>query len=27
LANITTLGSMITWCGIALAHIRWCECP
>ncbi|KAF7292781.1 AA-permease domain-containing protein [Mycena indigotica] len=23
LANITTLGSMITWCGIAVAHIRW----
>jgi len=23
LANITTLGSLITWCGIALAHIRW----
>ncbi|KAJ7352121.1 amino acid permease/ SLC12A domain-containing protein [Mycena albidolilacea] len=23
LANITTLGSMITWMGIALAHIRW----
>ncbi|KAJ7326284.1 amino acid permease/ SLC12A domain-containing protein [Mycena albidolilacea] len=23
LANITTLGSMITWCGISLAHIRW----
>ncbi|KAJ7165035.1 amino acid permease/ SLC12A domain-containing protein [Mycena filopes] len=23
LANITTLGSMITWCGIALSHIRW----
>ncbi|KAJ7905144.1 amino acid permease/ SLC12A domain-containing protein [Mycena leptocephala] len=23
LANITTLGSMITWVGIALAHIRW----
>ncbi|KAJ7852823.1 amino acid permease-domain-containing protein [Mycena olivaceomarginata] len=23
LANITTLGSMITWIGIALAHIRW----
>jgi len=23
LANITTLGSMITWMGISLAHIRW----
>lgn len=23
LANITTLGSMITWCGVALSHIRW----
>ncbi|KAK7001935.1 aa-permease domain-containing protein [Favolaschia claudopus] len=23
LANITTLGSLITWAGIALAHIRW----
>ncbi|KAJ7757099.1 amino acid permease/ SLC12A domain-containing protein [Mycena metata] len=23
LANITTLGSMITWIGIALSHIRW----
>ncbi|KAF7319344.1 AA-permease domain-containing protein [Mycena chlorophos] len=22
-SNITTLGSMITWCGIAFAHIRW----
>ncbi|KAJ7092972.1 amino acid permease/ SLC12A domain-containing protein [Mycena belliarum] len=23
LANITTLGSMITWWGVALSHIRW----
>ncbi|KAJ7481711.1 amino acid permease/ SLC12A domain-containing protein [Mycena latifolia] len=23
LSNITTLGSMITWCGVALSHIRW----
>ncbi|KAJ7878073.1 amino acid permease/ SLC12A domain-containing protein [Mycena leptocephala] len=23
LANITTLGSMITWIGIAVSHIRW----
>lgn len=23
LANITTLGSMITWCGVALSHIRF----
>lgn len=23
LANITTLGSMLTWCGIALSHIRF----
>jgi len=23
LANITTLGSMITWIGISLSHIRW----
>ncbi|KAF7292783.1 AA-permease domain-containing protein [Mycena indigotica] len=23
LANITTLGSMITWCGVALSHTRW----
>ncbi|KAJ7507347.1 amino acid permease/ SLC12A domain-containing protein [Mycena galericulata] len=23
LANITTLGSLITWTGIAIAHIRW----
>ncbi|KAJ6511434.1 amino acid permease/ SLC12A domain-containing protein [Mycena vitilis] len=23
LANITTLGSLITWVGIAVAHIRW----
>ncbi|KAF7329541.1 AA-permease domain-containing protein [Mycena kentingensis (nom. inval.)] len=23
LANITTLGSMLTWCGVALTHIRW----
>ncbi|KAF7329944.1 AA-permease domain-containing protein [Mycena kentingensis (nom. inval.)] len=23
LANITTLGSMLTWSGIALTHIRW----
>ncbi|KAJ7220443.1 amino acid permease/ SLC12A domain-containing protein [Mycena haematopus] len=23
LANITTLGSLITWCGVALSHIRW----
>ncbi|KAJ7619829.1 amino acid permease/ SLC12A domain-containing protein [Mycena polygramma] len=23
LANITTLGSLITWIGIAIAHIRW----
>ncbi|KAJ7676878.1 amino acid permease/ SLC12A domain-containing protein [Mycena polygramma] len=23
LVNITTLGSMITWVGIAIAHIRW----
>ncbi|KAF9461633.1 amino acid permease/ SLC12A domain-containing protein [Collybia nuda] len=23
LANITTLGSMLTWCGVALSHIRF----
>ncbi|KAJ6618728.1 amino acid permease/ SLC12A domain-containing protein [Mycena sp. CBHHK59/15] len=23
LGNITTLGSMITWCGVAFSHIRW----
>jgi len=23
LSNITTLGSMITWCGVAYSHIRW----
>jgi amino acid transporter len=23
LGNITTLGSLITWCGVALSHIRW----
>ncbi|KAJ7777912.1 amino acid permease/ SLC12A domain-containing protein [Mycena maculata] len=23
LANITTLGSLITWCGVSLSHIRW----
>jgi amino acid transporter len=23
LANITTLGSMLTWCGIAISHIRF----
>ncbi|KAJ7135461.1 amino acid permease/ SLC12A domain-containing protein [Mycena crocata] len=23
LANITTLGSMLTWMGVALSHIRW----